>query len=86
MEKAEWLNKVSMMVLIFIFHEEGMGFVSLARPCHSSGLAPVLSARRIPKELAFRRKIGLSCDGFPLLPDCGPGLAFPGPVHGEASD
>lgn len=31
-----------------------MGFVSLGRPCHTSGLAPVLSVGRILKELVFR--------------------------------
>lgn len=36
------------------------------------------------EELDFRGKIGLSYDWLSFLPDCGPGLALPGPVYGEA--
>ena len=36
---------------------------------------------RILKEIAFRGKARLFCDQLPFLPDCGPGLALPGPAQ-----
>lgn len=88
MEKAEWLNKVRV-VLILFFMGRRMGFAPLSRPSHTSNLGPSLVPSafcgRILKDLTLEEGLGspMTCL-LSFLPDCGPSLALLGPVYGEA--